>query len=154
MCQHWKLYQPCFNIGHQRCISVIQRWKSDVGLCLIFNVGSTSFQRWSTTFKKRWSNVEKLAGITMDDNDQKKELPVHIVLGASDYSRSKTMTKTKNWLNWVTSSWTDTTMMHHYLTRLWIGKFIKHAVTRRSTCDNEELCRLDVLGIEDQSSND
>ena len=34
-----------------------------------------------------------LRKITMDDNDQKKELPVHVILGASDYSRIKTMTK-------------------------------------------------------------
>ena len=29
----------------------------------------------------------------MDDNDQKKELPVQVVFGASGYSRIKTMTK-------------------------------------------------------------
>ena len=29
----------------------------------------------------------------MDDNDQKKELPAHVILGASDYLRIKTMTK-------------------------------------------------------------
>ena len=31
--------------------------------------------------------------ITMDDNHQKKELPDHIILGVSGYSRIKTMTK-------------------------------------------------------------
>ena len=31
--------------------------------------------------------------ITMDDNDPKEEFPVHVILGASDYSRIKTMTK-------------------------------------------------------------
>ena len=34
-----------------------------------------------------------LKEITMDDNHQKKELPDHIILGASGYSRIKTMTK-------------------------------------------------------------
>ena len=34
-----------------------------------------------------------LRGITMDDSDQKKELPVHVILGAPDYSRIKKMTK-------------------------------------------------------------
>lgn len=34
-----------------------------------------------------------LRGITMDCNNQKEELPVHVVLGVSDYSRIKTMTK-------------------------------------------------------------
>ena len=29
----------------------------------------------------------------MDDNDQKKELPVHVILGAPDYLRIKKMTK-------------------------------------------------------------
>ena len=57
------LYQRCFNGGHQRSVNVVQRWKSDVGFCFIFNVGSTLFQRWSTTLKQRWSNVEMLAGI-------------------------------------------------------------------------------------------
>ena len=36
-----------------------------------------------------------LRGITMDDHDQKEELPVHIILGVSNYSRIKTMTKPK-----------------------------------------------------------
>ena len=34
-----------------------------------------------------------LKEITMDDNHQKKELPDHIILGASGYSRIKTMAK-------------------------------------------------------------
>ena len=34
-----------------------------------------------------------LRGITMDNNNQKEELPVHLILGASGYSRIKTITK-------------------------------------------------------------
>ena len=56
------LFQRCFNVGHRRCINIVQRWKSDVGFCFIFNVESTSFQRWSTTLKQRWTDVEMLAG--------------------------------------------------------------------------------------------
>ena len=52
----------CFNVGHWRCINVVQRWKSDVGFCFIFNAGSSLFQRSSTTLKQRWSDVEMLAG--------------------------------------------------------------------------------------------
>ena len=40
-----KLFQHCFNVGHRRCINVVQRGKSDVGFCFIFNVRSTLFQR-------------------------------------------------------------------------------------------------------------
>ena len=48
------LCQRCFNVGQRRCINVVQRWKSDVGFCCIFNVRSTLFQRWNnvdSTFK-------------------------------------------------------------------------------------------------------
>ena len=34
-----------------------------------------------------------LRGLILEDNDQKKELPVRVILGASDYSRIKAMTK-------------------------------------------------------------
>ena len=57
-----KLYQRCFNVVSTSGINVVQRWKSDVGFCFIFNVGSTLFQRWSTTLKQRWSNVEMWLG--------------------------------------------------------------------------------------------
>ena len=45
----------------QRCINVVQRWRTDVGSCFILNVGSTLFQRWSTALKQRWSNLGMLA---------------------------------------------------------------------------------------------
>ena len=37
-----------------------------------------------------------LAGVTMDDEDTKPELPIHLILGASEYSRIKTQTKPKS----------------------------------------------------------
>ena len=52
----------------QSCINVVQRWKSDVEFCFIFNVRSTLFQRWSTTLKQCWSNVEMLAGLLFQDS--------------------------------------------------------------------------------------
>ena len=36
--------QLCFHVGHRRCVNVVQRWKSDVGLCFISKVGSTFFE--------------------------------------------------------------------------------------------------------------
>ena len=56
------LFRRCFNVGHWRCINVVQRWKSDVGFCFIFNVGSMLFQHWSRTLKQRRSDVEMLTG--------------------------------------------------------------------------------------------
>ena len=49
-------------MGHWRYIHVVQRWKSEVRFCFIFNVGSKLFQRWSTTLKQRWSDLEMLDG--------------------------------------------------------------------------------------------
>ena len=49
-----KAVQRCFYVGHWRCINVVQCWKFDVLFCFIFNVSSTLFQRWSTT----WNNVD------------------------------------------------------------------------------------------------
>ena len=95
-----------------------------------------------------------LRGITMDDNDQKKELPVHVILAASDYSRIKTMTKPrigqpgepvaeKTQLGWtIISPGRESESLSNLL------------LTRNSTCDHDQLCRLDVLGIEDQPSGD
>ena len=60
------LFQRCFNVGHRHCIKVVQRWKSDVGFCFIVNIRSTLFQRWSTTLKQRWSNVEMWLGFFPD----------------------------------------------------------------------------------------
>ena len=36
------------------------------------------------------------AGVTIDDEDTKPELPMHLILGASEYSRIKTQTKPKS----------------------------------------------------------
>ena len=36
------------------------------------------------------------AGVTMDDEDTKPELPMHLILGASEYSMIKTQTKPKS----------------------------------------------------------
>ena len=71
------LFRHCFNVGHWRCINIVQRWKSDVGFCFIFNVGSTLFQLWSTTLKQRWSDVEMLAR-------QESDIPVKLTKENSD----------------------------------------------------------------------
>ena len=37
------LFRRCFNVGHWRCINVVERWKSDVGFCFIFKVSYPYF---------------------------------------------------------------------------------------------------------------
>ena len=95
-----------------------------------------------------------LRGITMDDHDQKEELPAHVILGASDYSRIKAMLKPRTGqpgepvveqtqLGWtIISPGLESESLSNML------------LTTNSTCDHDQLYRLDVLGIEDQPSGD
>ena len=92
---------------------------------------------------KRYRHLE---GVVMDDND---ELPVHVILGASDYSRVKMETKprigqqlepiaeltTSGWT--VMSAGSESNLSNVY-------------ATRTSSADYQELCSLDVLGLEDR----
>ena len=57
-----KLFWNCFNVCLRRCINFVQCWKSDVGFCFIFNVGTMLFQRLCTALKQSWSDVELLVG--------------------------------------------------------------------------------------------
>ena len=96
---------------------------------------------------------QHLKGVVMEDNDQKPELPIHVILGVGEYSKIKTKTMIKvgkqnepiaekTHLGWtITSPGKDrdvTSMM----------------LTRNSMCDHDQLCRLDVLGIEDSPTGD
>ncbi len=99
---------------------------------------------------KRYSHLKELV---MDDNDRKNELPIHVVLGASDYSRVKTETTPKigqplepiaerTTLGWtVMSAGSESNMSNTYL-------------TRTSAAEYKELCSLDVLGLEDRPDGD
>jgi len=90
--------------------------------------------------------------ITMEDMDSKPELPIHMVLGASDYTSIKTKTlprigKLRDPVAELTAlGWTIMSP----------GKELELSsiyLTRSSTADYEDLCRLDVLGIEDKSAD-
>ena len=89
----------------------------------------------------------------MEDNDQKAELLINVILGVGEYSKIKTKTMIKvgkqneliaekTHLGWtITTPGKDrevTSMM----------------LTRNSMYDHDQLCRLDVLGIEDSHSGD
>ena len=94
-----------------------------------------------------------LEGIEMDDVDTKPMLPVHMILGASDYSRVKTTTPAKIGddgkpvaekmrLGWTIMS-QGREMNHSYL-----------MLTRSTHEDYMGLCSLDVLGLKDRPEGD
>ena len=89
----------------------------------------------------------------MDDEDTKPELPIHLILGASEYSRIKTHTKPKIGKSGkpiaelTTLGWT---MMS-------AGKEVglnSVYLTRTSSVEYQQLCSLDVLGLQDRPEGD
>ena len=99
------------------------------------------------------SQNHHLRGVKMDDEDTKAELPIHLILGAGDYSRIKTTTKPKlgqpgqptaelTFLGWtIMSAGGEVDFSNVYL-------------TKSSAADYEELCSLDVLGLKDHLEQD
>ena len=89
-------------------------------------------------------------GVTMDDEDTKPELCIHLILGASEYSRIKTHTKSKIGkagepiAELTTLGWTMMSAGEE------VGLTSAY-VTRTSSADYEQLCSLDVLGLEDRA---
>ena len=96
---------------------------------------------------------QHLKEVIMEDKDKKPELPIHMILGASEYAKIKTETKPKvgdpgqpvaelTALGWtIMSPGKEADLSSVYL-------------TRSSTADYHELCKLDVLGLEDRASVD
>jgi hypothetical protein len=94
-----------------------------------------------------------LEGVSMEDNDTNPLLPVHLMLGASAYAAIKTAEPPRVGLpgepvaEKTRFGWT---MMSP-------GKEFDHSkmlLTQTSQSDYEDLCRLDVLGLEDKPEHD
>jgi len=99
------------------------------------------------------SQRQHLRGVAMDDEDTKQELPIHVIMGASEYAKLKTSTVPRvgkpgepvaeltpfGWT--IMSPGAETNLSSVYL-------------ARSSSADYEQLCSLDVLGIEDKPAGD
>ena len=104
-------------------------------------------------YKKLVEKHPHLKGVTMDDNDERPRLPVHIILGNSECPRISTTEPQRVGREWdpVASytklGWTITSP----------GKEIDTTsmlLTQTSRVDYEDLCKLDVLGLADSPSGD
>ena len=94
-----------------------------------------------------------LEGVRMEDTDLKPYLPIHLILGASEYTAIKTTERPrvgqpgepvaeKTKFGWTIMS---------------PGREIDHTtmlLTQTSHVDYEELCRLDVMGLQDVPEHD
>lgn len=99
------------------------------------------------------SKYPHLKGVYMEDTDLKKMLPVHAILGVSDYARIKTHESQRTGamgepvaeytrFGWtIISSGTETDLDSMFL-------------AQTASNDYEELNRMDVLGLEDTPSGD
>ena len=99
------------------------------------------------------SKYPHLKGVYMEDTDLKKMLPVHVILGASDYARIKTHESQRTGAmgepvaEYTCFGWT---IMSPGIETDLDSMFL--AQTASNDC--EELYRMDVLGLEDAPSGD
>ena len=84
----------------------------------------------------------------MTDRDDKPELPVHIILGVSDYSKIRTETRPK-----IGSPGEPVAELTKFGWKIMSpGKEVdisSMVLTQTAAADYEQLCKLDVLGIQD-----
>ena len=96
---------------------------------------------------------EHMQGVTMDDHDTKDKLPVHIILGASEFAKLKTEKLPRVGLpgqpvaELTRYGWT---IMSPAKEPVDVSSML---LAQTSQADYEELCRIDVLGLEDRSIN-
>ena len=99
-------------------------------------------------YKDMMTKYPHLKGINIQDGDSKPELLVHLILGTSEYARIKTETRPRigkpgqpvaelTRFGWtLISPGKDVDLTNMFL-------------TQTSSMDYENLCKLDVLGLED-----
>ena len=104
-------------------------------------------------YQEMLKSHQHLSGITMDDKDEKAELRIHVIIGTNQYPKINTKTPARignqgepiaeltkfGWI--IMSPRTEQDLTSMYL-------------TQTSSDDYEQLCSLDVLGLEDQPTGD
>ena len=104
-------------------------------------------------YQKLIDSYNHLKGVTMEDKDSKPFLPIHLILGASAFATIKTAESPRVGLpgepvaEKTRFGWTIMSS----------GKEFDHSkmlLMQTSQADYEDLCRLDVLGLEDRPEHD
>ena len=104
-------------------------------------------------YKKLVEKYPHLKGVTMDDNDERPRLPVHLILGNSECPRISTTEPQRvggEWdpvANYTKLGWTITSPGKEVDTTSML-------LTQTSRVDYEDLCKLDILGLADSPSGD
>ena len=94
-----------------------------------------------------------LAPISVNDNDKKAHLPIHVILSVGDYARIKT--KQPPLVSVSGEPVGEYTKLGWVIVSPGAGVDRKAMfLTQTSQLDYEELCRLDVLGLQDSTEHD
>ena len=104
-------------------------------------------------YKEIITKFPHLKEVKMDDVDEKPQLPVHLILGVSDYAKIKTESKPK--IGQPGEPVAELTKFGW--TILLPGKEMDLSnmlLTQTAAADYERLCRLDVLGLKDSPLGD
>ena len=104
-------------------------------------------------YREMIGKYSHLKGMDIEDTDTKSLLPVHVILGASDYAKIKTSTSQRTrsigepvpeftLFGWtIMSPGTEQNLDSMFL-------------AQTTSTSYEELCRMDVLGLEDKPNGD
>lgn len=104
-------------------------------------------------YREMIGKYRHLKGVNMEDTDTKSLLPVHVILGASDYAKIKTSTSQRTGAigepvaEYTLFGWT---IMSPGTEQNLDSMFL----TQTTSTSYEELCRMDVLGLEDKPNGD
>ena len=104
-------------------------------------------------YEQMVNHFEHLKGIKMTDVDAKPQLPIHLILGASEYAKIKTATKPRVGrpgepvAELTKFGWT-------LLSPGTEDDLTKTLFAKSSVEDYQKLCDLDVLGLQNQSDGD
>ena len=94
-----------------------------------------------------------LQGIKMDDDDLKENLPVHVILGASEYALIKTQTPAR--VGEMGQPIAEKTKLGWVIMSPGQGNIQSTLMFARNTQDDYmQMCNLDVLGLEDKPEGD
>ena len=95
---------------------------------------------------------DHLKGVRMCNTDPKDELPIHVVLGASEYAAIKTKAPARIGLPGQPVA--EKTLLGWTIMKPGQEADLQAMLTQTNHCDYEQLCRLDVPGLADSAEGD
>ena len=104
-------------------------------------------------YKEMIRRFVHLRSVHMEDQSEKEEFPIHVIIWASEYSKIKTSTKPRvGWLGepiaeQTTLGWTIMSPVHE-------ADFTSMFFTKSAAADYEGLCSMDVLGLQENDKKE